>query len=132
MQSQSCRYAKFASEYAAELLFCGFCDSRAEYAAWLRRCHVFVSTANHETFGASLIVRVAGRSISPQWRLIRVRLAPRTYAPWGVRVVCLTKLRKIPTRKMLPLFLGEQECSACGVLPLVPQRNYYTPLAVRS
>ena len=43
----------------------------------------------------------------PRWRSIRFRLAPRTYAPWGVRVVPgrLTKSRKIPTRKTLPLFM---------------------------
>ena len=45
--------------------------------------------------------RVASRSISPGWGLIRFRSAPRTYAPWGciVRVVPdrLTKSRKTPT-----------------------------------
>ena len=49
-------------------------------------------------------VRVASRSISPPWRSIRFRLALRTYAPRGVRVVSQTKSRKIPTRKILPLF----------------------------
>ena len=53
-------------------------------------------------------VRVVSRSIPPPWGPIRFRLAPRTYAPWGliVRVVPgrLTKSRKIPTRNMLPLF----------------------------
>ena len=37
-------------------------------------------------------------------RSIRFRLALRTCAPWGARVVGLTKSRKIPTRKTLPLF----------------------------
>ena len=51
-------------------------------------------------------VRVPGRSVPPRWGSIRFRLALRTYnpPPWGVRVVSLTKSRKIPTRKMLPLF----------------------------
>ena len=49
-------------------------------------------------------VRVVSRSISPPWRSIRFRLALRTYAPWGVRVVSQTKSRKIPTRNILPLF----------------------------
>ena len=44
------------------------------------------------------------RSIPPPWGSIRFRLAPRTYAPWGVRVVSQTKSRKIPTRNILPLF----------------------------
>ena len=52
-------------------------------------------------------VRTAGRSISPPWRPIRIRRAPRTYAPWGciVRVVSQTKSRKRPTRNVLPPFL---------------------------
>ena len=41
----------------------------------------------------------ACRPISPQWGSIRFRLALRTYAQWGLRVVSLTKSRKIPTRK---------------------------------
>ena len=51
-----------------------------------------------------------GRSISPQWGAIRCRLALRTYdaPPWGVRVVSLTKSRKIPTRQILPLFFVRQ------------------------
>ena len=32
----------------------------------------------------------------------------RMYAPWGVRVVSLTKSRKIRTRNILPLFFREQ------------------------
>ena len=50
-------------------------------------------------------VRVPSRSIAPPWRSIRFRLALRTYAPWGVRVVSQAKSRKIPTRNILPLFL---------------------------
>ena len=49
-------------------------------------------------------VRVPSRSISPPWGSIRFRLALRTYAPWGVRVVSQTKSRNIPTRNVLPLF----------------------------
>ena len=48
-------------------------------------------------------VRDTSRSIPPPWRSIRFRLALRTYAPWGVRVVSQTKSRKIPARKILPL-----------------------------
>ena len=60
-------------------------------------------------------VRVPSRSIPPPWGSIRFRLAPRTYAPRGpsVRVVPdrLTKSRKIPTRKLLPLFFLSRPCS---------------------
>ena len=64
-----------------------------------------------ERWGAKPVlafVRVACRSISPPWRSIRFRLALRTYAPWGVRVVSQTKSRKIPTRKRLPLFFASR------------------------
>ena len=55
-------------------------------------------------------VRVTSRSVSPPWRSIRFRLALRTYAPWGciVRVVSQAKSRKIPTRKILPLFFASR------------------------
>ena len=49
-------------------------------------------------------VRAVSRSIPPRWRSIRFRLTLRTYAPWGVRVVSLTKSKKIPTQKIFPLF----------------------------
>ena len=39
----------------------------------------------------------ASHLIPPPWGSIRFRLALRTYAPWGVRVVSQTKSRKIPT-----------------------------------
>ena len=44
----------------------------------------------------------------PHGGSIRFRLALRTYAPWGVRVVSQTKSRKIPTRKNLPLFFASR------------------------
>ena len=49
-------------------------------------------------------VRVAGRPIPPPWGSIRLRLALRTYAPWGciVRVVGLTTPRKPPPEKSRP------------------------------
>ena len=47
---------------------------------------------------------VPSRSTLPRWGSIRFRLALRTYAPWGVRVVSQTKSRKIPTRNISPLF----------------------------
>ena len=57
---------------------------------------------------AVLEVRVVSRSIPPPWRSIRFRLALRTYAPWGVRVVSQAKSRKIPTRNILPLFFASR------------------------
>ena len=48
--------------------------------------------------GTALEVRLASRSIPPQWGSIRFRLAPRTYAPWGcvVHVVSQPKSRRYP------------------------------------
>ena len=57
-------------------------------------------------------VRVPSRSIPPPWGSIRFRLALRTYAPWGVRVVSQAKSRKIPTRKILPLFFVRRPSSS--------------------
>jgi len=57
------------------------------------------------------------RSIPPPWRSIRFRLTLRTYAPWGVRVVSQTKSRKIPTRKILPLFLAPTPSPLMSVAP---------------
>ena len=50
-------------------------------------------------FAMSSVVRVASRSIPPQWESIRFRPLICTYAPWGVRVDGLAKSRKIPTWK---------------------------------
>ena len=62
---------------------------------------------------ASGMVRVVRRLVLPRWGSIRSRLALGTYAPWGciVRVEELAELKKIPTRKLLPLFLRcDQVC----------------------
>lgn len=48
-------YAAFKSTFGAELLFCGFCTSRVEYARWLTRADILVSTAKHETFGVAVV-----------------------------------------------------------------------------
>eukprot|EP00041_Stephanoeca_diplocostata_P024004 m.600670 g.600670 ORF g.600670 m.600670 type:complete len:556 (+) comp22434_c0_seq12:318-1985(+) len=49
-------YQLFRSEeFVDELLFCGYCEDRKEYATWLARADVFVSTARHETFGMALL-----------------------------------------------------------------------------
>ena len=44
-------------------------------------------------------------------------MPPRAYAPWGciVRVVSLTKSRKLPTRKILPLFFASRLPAAVQV-----------------
>jgi len=64
------------------------------------------ATGTMAAFVGHLKVRAPSRSIPPPWRSTRFRLAPRTYAPCGpsVRVVSQTKSRKIPTRKIFPLF----------------------------
>ena len=80
----------------------------------------------HTGDGARLdpFVRVGSRSVSPPWRPSRFRLALCTYAPWGVRVVSQTKSRKIPTRKILPLFFvirsarsGSRRCATAWRTP---------------
>ena len=55
-------------------------------------------------------VRVTSRSLPPQRRSIRFRLAPRTYAPRGciVRADGLAKSRKIPTRNCFTALGNEQ------------------------
>ena len=40
----------------------------------------------------------------------RIRAPTCTYAPWGVRVVSLSKSRKVPTRRILPLFPVTRAC----------------------
>lgn len=37
------------------LLHVGWCSNREEYATWLRRASIVISTAEHETFGISII-----------------------------------------------------------------------------
>ena len=77
-------------------------------------------------------VRVASRSISPQWGVnlilsgaIRFRLAPRAYdvPPWGARVVPdrPTKSRKTPTRKTFP------PLSVARPNVLCPANPYHSP-----
>ena len=51
-----------------------------------------------------LAARPLQRTSPPQWGSTRFRPLICTYAPWGIRVVSLPKTRKIPTRKISPLF----------------------------
>ena len=71
-----------------------------------RRVNETESTAARKWLNARILSRLHVERVGVQWRSIRFRLALRKYAPWGVRVVSLTKSRKIPTRKTLPLFPG--------------------------
>eukprot|EP00039_Didymoeca_costata_P032489 m.38019 g.38019 ORF g.38019 m.38019 type:complete len:742 (-) comp9382_c0_seq1:3463-5688(-) len=48
-------HAKFKNEFGDSLLFVGFCAKRQDYIYWLRRGDIFVSTAQHETFGLAFI-----------------------------------------------------------------------------
>ena len=68
-----------------------------------RTGEVELATPTGVELNGSVRAPAARRSISPPWGSIRFRLALRTYAPWGVRVVSQTKSRKIPTRNILPL-----------------------------
>ena len=85
----------------------------AQLGFWLKKVTEWMDQEQITTLPRKPVegqVRVASRSISPPWGSIRFRLAPRTYdaPPWGVRVVSQTKSRKIPTRKILPLFFASR------------------------
>ncbi len=62
------------------ILHCGYIKSRREYAKWLKRSTIVVSTSNHEFFGMSVIeaVRAGCRPILPA-RLSYPELFPREY-----------------------------------------------------
>jgi tRNA G18 (ribose-2'-O)-methylase SpoU/glycosyltransferase involved in cell wall biosynthesis len=49
---------RIEEEFREELLFCGWCHDRTEYARWLREASIVVSTARHETFGISIVESV--------------------------------------------------------------------------
>jgi len=51
-------YERFRNEFRDELLYLGWCTDRSEYAKWLRKSHIVVSTAQHETFGISVVESV--------------------------------------------------------------------------
>lgn len=42
-------------EFGKHILHMGWCEDRAEYAKWLQKASIVVSTANHETFGISIV-----------------------------------------------------------------------------
>lgn len=45
-------------EFSRELIYLGWCTTREEYAHWLQRSDIVISTANHETFGISIVESV--------------------------------------------------------------------------
>jgi tRNA G18 (ribose-2'-O)-methylase SpoU len=45
-------------EFAEELVFLGWCTELADYARWLQTASVVISTAQHETFGISIVESV--------------------------------------------------------------------------
>lgn len=50
---------RIRKEFPPEMvLHFGFCQDRKEYAQWLQKAHIVVSTAKHETFGISIIESV--------------------------------------------------------------------------
>lgn len=51
-------HARFQQEFGEELLHLGWCTDRNEYTTLLRRAAIVVSTAQHETFGASILESV--------------------------------------------------------------------------
>lgn len=51
-------YAKIAQDFGDQILFMGWCQDRKQYAQYLSKASVVVSTANHETFGISIVESV--------------------------------------------------------------------------
>lgn len=85
-------FAEARVRLAERILHFGFADSPADYAAWLRRGDVVVSTANHEFFGIAVVeaVRAGCRPLLPN-RLAYPELFPGEYL-YGVGELasCLT------------------------------------------
>ena len=50
--------SRFQQEFSEELLHLGWCPDRNEYAKWLNKAHIVLSTSQHETFGASILESV--------------------------------------------------------------------------
>jgi len=48
-------FEKLNLEFGQAILHIGWCRDRTEYSSWLRRASIVVSTANHETFGISMV-----------------------------------------------------------------------------
>lgn len=49
---------RFEKEFSEELLHLGWCSERKEYIKWLEKADIVISTANHETFGISIVESV--------------------------------------------------------------------------
>jgi tRNA G18 (ribose-2'-O)-methylase SpoU/glycosyltransferase involved in cell wall biosynthesis len=49
---------RIRKEFAKELLYLGWCEDRKEYAQWLQKASIVISTAQHETFGISIVESV--------------------------------------------------------------------------
>lgn len=60
-------FAEAKARLAERILHVGFADSPADYAAWLKRGDLVVSTANHEFFGIAVVeaVRAGCRPLLP-------------------------------------------------------------------
>lgn len=50
--------SRIRKEFAKELLYLGWCKDRKEYSQWLRKASIVISTAQHETFGISIVESV--------------------------------------------------------------------------
>eukprot|EP00980_Cylindrotheca_fusiformis_P029975 scaffold24130_cov142-Cylindrotheca_fusiformis.AAC.5 len=50
--------SRIRNEFSKELLFLGWCKDRKEYTQWLQKASIVVSTAQHETFGISIVESV--------------------------------------------------------------------------
>ena len=87
---------------------CHLSEYKFSLSKYVKGLTPLTGAPHNRNYTFELTVVNASRSIPPPWGSIRFRLALRTYAPWGVRVVSQTKSRKIPTRNILPLFLASR------------------------
>ncbi|KAL3923753.1 MAG: hypothetical protein SGILL_001465, partial [Bacillariaceae sp.] len=51
-------YNKLKQDFGDRILFMGWCQDRQEYSRYLSQASIVVSTANHETFGISIVESV--------------------------------------------------------------------------
>lgn len=51
-------YQRLQAEFGDELWHIGWCNDRTDYATWLHRADIVLSTAKHETFGISIVESV--------------------------------------------------------------------------
>jgi len=90
------------------ILHFGYVKSRREYASWLKRCDIAVSTAGHEFFGISVIeaVRAGCRPLLPR-RLSYPELFPEEFLYDDEDFACRL-MQELSGHRRLPPVLAEE------------------------